>query len=78
MLFSSFDDDFSVLKCSLLLFILLNDVRCCASMVSTYVVLGFFIGCALVSSNFSGGWWLGCGWIVFLGISDYFAFNLGC
>ena len=29
MLVSSFDDDFSVLKCSLLLFVLLNDVRCC-------------------------------------------------
>jgi hypothetical protein len=31
----------------------------------------------LVSSKFSGGWWLGCGWMVFLGISDHFCILFG-
>ncbi len=63
---------FSVLKFPLLLFILLNDVRCCAFIGLIYVVRGFSIGCALVSSKFLWGWWLGSGWMVSFSISDYF------
>ncbi len=36
-----------------------------------YVGRGFSDGCALVSSKFYWGWWLGSGWMVSLGNNDY-------
>jgi hypothetical protein len=41
------------------------------------IARGFSNGFASVSSKFPGGWWLGCGWMVFLGISDLFRILFG-
>jgi hypothetical protein len=68
---------FSVLKGFLLLFILLNDVRCCAFVGFYLRSSRFFDGCALVSSESYCGWWLWYGWMVSLGINDYFTCCLG-
>jgi hypothetical protein len=46
-------------------------------LVLIYIVRGFFNGCALVSSKFYWGRWLGYGWMVSLGINDYFNVLLG-
>ena len=46
-------------------------------LVLIYVVRGFSIGCALVSSKFLWGWWLGSGWMVSFSISDYFCILSG-
>jgi len=57
---------FSIPKVFCCCLFLLNDVRFCAFVVFfVYVVRDFSNVCALVSSEFYWGWWLGYGWMVF-------------
>ncbi len=68
---------FSVLKgscCCLFCWMMWGAVRL---LILVYVVRGFSNGCALVSSKFPWGWWLGSGWMVSLGINDHFCILFG-
>ena len=60
------------------MFVLLNDVRFCAFVIFVYVARVFSKACALVSSEFYWGLWLGYGWMVsYLHFFDHFRYLFG-